>query len=315
MSKPPILQDRIAKAAKVMKITEDALWAKLNKLGICKEDDDALALIESETTREGDVRKVFCDDDTSTLTPGALATIPVIRFLAGWAVLRGRGETKESQDSSDVAKIVEAIKPLTQYSDKDLLQRYSPDCSSEILDELRKRSHDNPFIVFNDGFNDDGETIDVENTFRLLKIARRNERVPATYLVTRDGKDVMIRLYRLGEFPMMWLEECPVHPEVILVEGYCERCQCSWEGVSATDRIIVRVAVDLKAVDVSSLGKIFELVKTIKTEKNAQSLLQIPAVNLKYKELQEEGRLPILRRRISSTANGKKDPLYVHKSY
>lgn len=130
------LQDRISQAAKVMKITEDQLWEHLSDLGINQKDDDALALLEAETTREGDARKVFCENAVAPY-------VPVARFLAGWAILKGRnyqvGVDMASGPDKSVVTIIESLRPINSLKDKELIEKYGPDASTEIYDELNRR--------------------------------------------------------------------------------------------------------------------------------------------------------------------------------
>jgi hypothetical protein len=295
------LESRVNQAAKVMKVEPSVVWTKLVQLGIEKDDQDAIALLEADTTQEGDARRIFVESSVG-------GTIPIVRFKAGWQVLRGKAEAKlePKTEGNTVEAILNAIKSPNQMADKELLDRYNPDSSSDICEELERRSHDRPFIVFDETKGENA--IDVVATLNLLRVSRRQD-TPSTYKAS-NGK--IARVYRVGEFPMSFIEECPVHPDVILVEDYCERCMDSWAGISNEDRVIVRVAKDMNAIDVSTIAKVNELLNRLKKE-GAKFLLEIPAVQLHYDELQVENKLPILRRRFSSSPNRLSDPFYIKR--
>lgn len=295
------LESRVEQASKIMKIKPEETWAILDSMGI-SHDDEGLALLNADTTQEGDARAYFCEG-AGHLKSGQ-QIVPIVRFKAGWSLLKGKAESKSVEAQVAPAgfeAILQAMKTPAQMSDQELLSKYGPDASSETIDELKRRSHDRGFIVF------DGSNIDTDTSLKLLRIARRQE-TPATYKI--EGRSNLSRVYRLGEFPMTFVEECPIHADIILVENYCEKCMESWEGISYDDRVLVRVAKNMGAIDVSSIQKVHELVTRLKTE-GAKFLLSIPAVELQYSELQAEDKLPNLRRKFSSNRNGKSDPFFV----
>lgn len=301
------LQDRITKASEVMKITEEQLWQYLSKIGICKDDADALSLLEAETTREGDARNSFCD--TYNTSKGEVP-VPVVRFLAGWAILKGKAKGAESnKEVSSNAELIACLRPIAQYSDTELLEKYDIDASSEIIDELDRRSQSRPFIVY----DVNKENIDIENTLRMLKVARRKETKQKHVLP--NGKPVL--LYCAGQFPMLFVEESPIHPGVILTDGYCDECGQNWSGISLEDRIIVRVAVMAEAIETTK-ASINKLINQIRigdgdhVSPGTESLLDIPDVKFLYDELKENGQLPVLRKRASSSQDGShRDPCFV----
>jgi hypothetical protein len=314
-----LLEERIQKAAKVMATTANVVRARLcalgvvltNSIGTPEEEAEALTLLEADTTQEGDARSVFCEippANTGIDTAG-YSLVPVVRFKAGWAILKGKGSTKQviTEQKSELQTLVESMKRVDQLSDEDLLQKYGEEASSEVLDELRKRSKDKNFIIF----KSDSNEVNVTATKRLLSIARRSQEVPDTYMVD----DKICRTYKVGEFPMTFLEECPIHPEVILVEDYCEECKNTWAGISLADRVIVRVAWSINAIRTETLAEVNDLISRLKKE-GAGWLLAIPQVQLEYEDLQKDSKLPVLRRRMSRGETGKKDPFFVkHKTH
>lgn len=137
----------------------------------------------------------------------------------------------------------------------------------------------------------------------LLKMSRTRE-TPASYSV--NGK--IVRTNRVGEFPMLWIEECPVHGDVVLANGYCEKCQQDWSAVGNDARVATRVAIREGAIGYGTKAEINTLANLAKTTGKA-GILAIPGVELVYNEMADDQTLPVLRRRFSAH-NGKACPFY-----
>ena len=287
------IQSRVDQAATAMGITADQVWALLGQLGIEKESPDALALLEADTTQEGDARAVFVDK----------GPVKVARFKMGWKILKGQTSAATAEvaaGNGSLGSLIELLKPAGKMSTEELLAKYGPNCPSDILEELKKRTSGRPVVVF------DGLTIVMPVTLTLIEISRTRE-TPPTFKT--NGKDY--RTYRIGEFPQTFVEECPIHGEVILAGGYCEKCMQDWSKVDNDTRVAVRVAVDMRAVGAENLGQtswIFD-----KAAAGAANILKIAGVQLRYDELAEEQKLPILKRKLSSQRSGRADPFFVSR--
>jgi hypothetical protein len=290
------LEQRVQKAAKVMKITEDELWAGLGEMGIGKGDEDALELIEAETTTEADAQKAFCGQ-------GPDHHVPAVRIRAGWAILRDRQNDEKPTVHAEITAS-SFVRPITQYKDEELIGAYGEECSSDILDELNRRSSGRPFVVF-----DEGGKVDAEMSIRMLRIARRQPTSPQ-HVVMKDGKSVSLRLHPVGAFPTFWVEECPIHPDVILVDGYCEECDETFDGISEGNRKAIRIYADVVGSAVMDRQFVHDMLERVRKDGSGY-LLELPAAFRRFNELEEIERLPVLRRRPSS-AGGKKDPFYMH---
>lgn len=284
------LQKRAEHAGLVMKIKPAEVLSLLAEMGI-EEDEDGLYLLQSETTKEDDAKPVFVDR----------GGVPIAKFRLGWAVLKG--ENKETAAKSETAK-----RPVTQWSDEDVIKAYGPDAPINVIAEVKKRGDDKRFIVF---FPDGG--VDVETTVTLLRLARRQV-IPETYQV----KGNLVRVYRVGEFPTVKFEECPLHGETLLVDGYCDKCKMSWKDIEGDLRIRIRVA----KMAIPTLGddyeKRMELFEKLGKGNNHELLPQIlnsAPVNMLFAELKADGKLPILTRRTSSSMSGNGDPFFVHRTY
>jgi hypothetical protein len=276
-----------------MGITPDKVWELLGKLGIDKGSPDAEALLDADTTQEGDARTVFVENG---------GPVKVVRFKLGWAILKGKKSTTtgSGETGGTLGNLIEMLRPVGKMSNEELLAKYGQSCPSEILEELGKRSKGRPVFVF------EGEAILVPTTLTLLTIAQTRE-TPATFKV--GDKDY--RTYRVGEFPQAFVEECPIHGEVILAGGYCEKCMQDWSKVDNDTRVSVRVAVTMGAVAIDNLAQtswIFE-----KAAAGLSTILKIAGVQLRYNELAEEQKLPILKRKFSSQRSGRSDPFFVSR--
>ncbi len=287
-----ILTSRIEQSAKVMGISPDDLCLHLESLGI-ENSDDGLSLLEADTTQETDARALMVGP--TTITASGLPTVKIARFKAGWAILKGKGKdiaTPTEGTDGSIAALVQAIQPPAKFPDETLIKMYNPDASTEICEELKRRSKDRPFIVFNDQ-----EEVDIEGTLQLLRVARRQE-TPGTFPI----KSKLYRTYRVGEFPMLWVEECPMHKGTFLADGYCEECGFSWKEISMEDRIWARIATE-RGISLNAFSDAESLVKHVK---------RLPKVMLAHDELAASDDLPKLRHRMSR-GGGKSDPFYVRK--
>ncbi len=292
------ITSRVEQAAKVMGITPSDLWLYLAELGI-ENSDDGLSLLSADTTQEGDARAVIVEGKGFEIVGGGRPMpqlVKIARFKAGWAILKGKGKdvaTPTEGTDGSIAALVQAIQPPAKLTDEALIKLYNPDASTEVCEELKRRSHDRPFVIY-----DVDETVNVKSTLDLLRIARKQE-TPSTFPVGAK----LCRTYRIGEFPMLWIEECPVHKDKLLADGYCEDCGFSWKDIPMEDRILVRIAVEPLGITCDQAGNASDLVARLKNR---------PKVLLAHEELEAQEDLPVLRRRMSR-GGGKSDPFYVRK--
>lgn len=299
------LKVRVQQAAKVMKITEEMVWQCLLKLGIEEQDEDGIALLEAETTKESDAKEEF------------KAYVKPIRFTAGWRILKGIPANKFAVQTNKngvlqvggVDELIKSFRPIHTYKDRELLEHYGPEASSEIIDELLRRSNGRPFIIY------DGETIDKDHSVEMLRTARRHE-TKQYHVLLRNGQPEQVRLYRADEFPKMWLEECPIHHGTILTDGYCDKCRNTWKGIHDSKRVVVRVACDTgtKYGDISSIHRLLKSLRDCGSIEE-HPIMDVPEISMRLKELQEEDNMPKLKKRLSASSAGKQDPLYQHRTF
>jgi len=268
------------------------LFDRLAMLGVYKDDESHAILVHDVT--EGDARAVMCENGEPN--------IPVGRFKAVWRTLSHRGVTavlKEAPQPTGTDVVVEAIRaqrPIAQWSDKELLEAYSPNCQSQVEDELRKRSRGVRCIVFN---NDESCEVDVSRSLYFLRESRRRD-VP----IHDKMGDVLRKVYTVGDFPSQSYVECPVHGDTLLFDGYCDCCAADWKGIPYEVLQFVRVIVD-EGEGPTTRRETNQLIRTCRlTDAITELAKDYPTVKLAYDELKQEDRLPSLRRRTSSVLNG-----------
>ena len=260
--------------------SEEYIWSRLENLGIYKTEDSHEILVSYDCT-EGDARRVFCENGKPN--------IPVTRFKRVWRILKGSTpETKEesTETPNEMSSLIDAMKPIGQWKDDRLLSEYGPECSSEVEEELRRRSKNRRFVVFsNEGIHE----IHQELSLKFLRSARRLEN--AETFIHSDGK--MYRLYEAGQFPSLVYDTCPIHSNQVLMDGYCDQCSVSWADVPENARIFVRVMIEEGEDPTSS----FEIRQLIADAKNGFDSLMTtyPKVGIAYNERNTEERLPSLK--------------------
>lgn len=277
---------------------ETFIWHRLGELGIY-DDDVSYEILMSDSSKEGDFRKVFCENKESE------KNLPLPRFRKVWEILReGAARTEEIKphfsDDGGVFNLAKSLRSIGQYSDKELLERYGPDKSdSETEKELRERSHNRNFIIFKSP-----EEIDYEMTIKMLREARRRE-LPKTF---NDGSKTYI-LYKVGEFPQTTYDVCPVTGDVLL-DDYSEKIGVKWD-IPLEGRqfawIMKDQGIEMTAMVIRDLQKIFK-------DEGIEGLKNLyPNISVIFEDLQSEGKLPSLKSKLSSRE--KLDPFSSSKRY
>jgi hypothetical protein len=291
------LKSRISSAAEVLdlffqkaKIDVDSIsYLKqiLELMGI-DETKTGIETLEAESTTFEDFQKII------------LVKIPLPRLKLAWSILKGVEETKTNvtnviNQSADLSTLIQTIRPIGTWGDLELLEKYGRECSPEIEEELKKRSKSRNCIVF----FEDG-TVDSEKSLYVLRKARHQE-TPTTFMF----KDEMKQVFKVGEFPLDVLFECPIHRNVLLVDGYCEECGITWNTENMDRLALLRLVKEGTSSD-PIVYRTFNFDKLCK---------EFPKIYIQFKELKSEDKLPSLKRRISKAKDG--DPFRVssHKTF
>jgi len=268
------------------------IWDRLSQLGIYQ-DDVSHELLVSDSTKEGTARKYFCEDGDPK--------IPEARFAAIWAILKGKEGREETPKTAmdKVAEAIQAQRPIGQWSDKELLEAYNPVCDTSIVDALDKRAKGAAFIIFQ---NEQEGIVDVGASLSMLKYARRGK-PPVHYKVG----DCLKRLYKAGHFPSLVLFRCPFHPDVILIDGYCDECGHVWD-ISNYEVLQFARLVE-QAGEVPNGAYLRQFINDAR-QYGIQGLKEdYPKVALRFEELKSEDNLPSLKLRTSVDESGSSDPM------
>jgi hypothetical protein len=279
------LKEKVAEAASYIVNTDDTttfnseqfVWKCLNDLGIY---DDEMSLEILTECREGDARAVFCEKHNQ----------PVPRFRKVWNILK-EGESEEATSSNNLAgleAVVQSVKPIGQFSNKDLLIRYSENMEDSVAEEeLKKRSKGGNCIVF-----EGKEKINVTLSNQLLQKAARGLKVPKIYKA--DGK--VLRVFPVGVFPQETYDVCPVTGE-ILFEGYSEGLGVSWEIPLEVRQFVWLMDDQGIKIDAFTADNIQETFKKDGFDALKAKFVKITEL---YEELAELGDLPSLKAKLDS---------------
>lgn len=261
------------------------IWDCLEQLGITN-DDIGHELLMSNDCKEGDFRQVFCDK----------MRLPVPRFRRIWRILKDGTVEESHKESEGLTKdVLNRITPIGQWSDEQLLEKYSPVCDRAVETELKARSELRPCIIFKFKSKDE---IDVELSLKLLREARRRE-VPNVY--KSEGKTY--KVYRVGEFPEDTYTRCPVTGS-LLFENYSEKIGVKWEmpyDALQFVALLVNNGVDVTAMVARELQKEYK-------DRGLDGLKDLfPKIGVQYEELKEINELPNLKATLNSR-DAKMDP-------
>lgn len=276
------LKQRIKQAAEVLGVESSIIVNCLNRVGI-KETEMGLKILESESTQSSDAYPEFYDINKMAF--------PMPTFKVAWEFLKGNNPfSKET---------VKEVLPerLENWSDTQLLEHYNNHCNPDIEDRLKKLSNNRPFIVFSSG-----ETIDVETSLKLLRLARRQS-TPSTFDVGGELKSV----YSVGEFPLEYVFESPFNPGSILTDGYCEKTGITFKTDDLEVLSFLRLIHEMEHLSSLELRGIVSVDVLTSEGKLGQLKGLFPKVTKRFNELKEENKLPSLKMKLSKRP-GSADP-------
>lgn len=297
------LNSRVKEAAVILKSylrldienCEAVITNVLNGIGI-DDTEIGLKILNSAATTHADFNQSF----------KALGhNLPEARVITAMMMLKGQNPFEEKEASmphSDLSIIdaIKTMKPIGQWSDTELLEKYGKHGPMQVEEELSKRSKGRPCIIFNKD-----ETINIQQSLPLLRQARHLN-TPESYIIG----DEMYQVYCIGEYPMNVLYECPIHHDVLLVNEYCEECGLKWSDFEKQkDKYVFLrlIAQYNKSIDPIAL-------RTYLLQSFSELAKLFPKILLKFNALKEEEKLPTLKRRVSKSQQG--DPFrIIHKEY
>jgi len=293
---------RISAFANSTKIPEPVVREVLSELGVDGQDADCLTMLDNEDVLQ---TGVLINEFVEKRKVAKIA-----RLRLGLSHLRGSthlNEVVESANNNDgMNEVANAIKDMvasnrlkSEWTDKELLAHYDEN-ETEIAKILSQRSHGRPCIVF----QGDG-TINTEISLELLKIAKRQS-TSDQYQV--NGKAV--RVYRPGEFLVKPLDESPLIPGSVLVNGYCSQSDTSWAEIERKRRVIIRLHVNKVETAKLSTREMRQICNDAASMNNEQFEQEYSKAAMFYAEMEEQGNLPslkILPSEIRNVYQSKKD--------
>jgi len=281
-----VLSQRIVEAAKILNPqspseAETLLTDALNACDCSPEDPTSDWLIDYV--------------EPTKIIPALIDAKATARHRLAWDILIGKQKSAKPQsEESEIIQLLKDQRPVGQWKDQELLEAYHQDCDPEVERTLKKKASGAPVIIFE---NEDEGIVDIESSLKCLRMSRRRERMPDTMRFYGRLK----RIYRVGEFPAMVLYQCPLHSDVILYDGYCDRDDVDWSNVDYEAMQFARLVKNANehptrhSEVVRFVGIAEEGVEALKNE--------FPKIGLKFDEFRREDSLPNLKQRHSGACD------------
>ena len=234
-----------------------------------EQNDVGFELLTSEHCKFGYAREEFVDK----------AKLPIVIFSKVWAVLKEEPVITATQE---VSSPLLGLLPIGQHSDKQLLEKYDMNCSTDVEDELKRRSKGRRFIVL-----EDDSVVNINQSLRFLKLAKKQD-MPESW----GDESERFTLYKIGEWPNVTYDICPVTGEV-LVANYCSQLGINWNGVDDECRQFIKMMTDdgIK-LDIMSVVPVMDMAKTGGIESLKGRFANIAT---KFDQAKNLGKLPILK--------------------
>jgi hypothetical protein len=289
---PGFWTDKKHPKANVEKDTQKFVWDALAKVGIYQ-DAESHELLMSADCDKRVVLQVFFE-----------AKVPLIRANRIVGILKPEPIVAEKKM---VVTIDPADKPVGQWTDQMLVNELNPghDHTDEAAAVVDSRAFGRAFVVYDD---EEAGTVNIPMTMKLLGAAKRGK-TPVHYSVG----DCLKKLYRAIERPNVVFFQCPLHPDTLLMEDYCDTCGQTWDGKMTAEALqFVRLVQEAgeapeRAPDVRCL--------IVLAKAGVEALMaEYPKVAVTFKERKAEGTLPNLRQR-SSAGRAVSDPMAPGKRY
>jgi len=251
MSSNPSFSDRVSKSAELLSVDPKDLAETLKKSGI-EETPVGLALLNATTTTLEDIGSIIQEG-----YPAAKK----LQIKAVSAILKGDDPLSQppvprqvealKTEAQTLAEVLKANRPIEQWGDKELLERYAVDREYEVEQELHKRAKFQPFLLIAPGTHEPGkEVIDISASLDLLKSARK--RTNPT-MIPNGG--TVVPVYRITELNLQdrIIDLCPMCGAP-LSRGYCESCQVNFSGVGEDERAYVALIAKSDKFELNSFS-------------------------------------------------------------
>jgi len=294
------LTARVVKVSAVLSVPEDQIFKALDDEGISN-DASGLTVLDSSTTTV---------DDLVGILSQCASNVKPLKMKAAAALLKeqdSREAVAPAPKAEPFTEALKSIRPIQQWNDRELLEKFAQDRDPEIEQELHKRSSGRNFVVLLTGKNEPGkEAVDIENSLELLKVARK--RVTPSFLPMGEN-GVVSPIYPILSLNLndRMVEICPLCGET-LFKGYCQKCNANFAGIADDERAYVK----LVAQSDNYVGGISDRKAIMASASKGLEDLRLtwPSISPTFDELKITGNLPKLRL-ISSRPNSVKDPFFM----
>ena len=294
------LTARVVKVSAVLSVPEDQIFKALDDEGISN-DASGLTVLDSSTTTV---------DDLVWILSQCASNVKPLKMKAAAALLKeqdSREAVAPAPKAEPFTEALKSIRPIQQWNDRELLEKFAQDRDPEIEQELHKRSSGRNFVVLLTGKNEPGkEAVDIENSLELLKVARK--RVTPSFLPMGEN-GVVSPIYPILSLNLndRMVEICPLCGET-LFKGYCQKCNANFAGIADDERAYVK----LVAQSDNYVGGISDRKAIMASASKGLEDLRLtwPSISPTFDELKITGNLPKLRL-ISSRPNSVKDPFFM----
>lgn len=285
--------DRVAKVATLLSVPAETLTKSLDDAGI-KNDPTGLALLDAETTTA---------EDLVDLLQGCVPAAKKLQLKACAGMLKGYDPLSKDtrvQYTSDsparspgesIVEVVKALRPIQQWTDEELLAKFSECRDYESEQELSRRAKNQNFIVLVPGKYEPGkEVIDIKTSLELLKNTRKRTN-PSTLPV----EGTVLQVYKVTELNLeeRIVEICPICGKTMW-KGWCENCQINIFGVGDDERAFMKLVADSDNFNADSHSDRKALVAS--ATKGMDDLKGTwPSLVKEFDELKATGNLPKLK--------------------
>lgn len=236
MSSNPSISSRVEKSGELLSVQPKDLLEILKKAGI-EENPSGLALLNASTTTSEDLVSILQDN---------IPQAKKFQLKAAAAILKGDDPLTQSPEprpmkevQTNIVDIIKATRPIEQWSDRELIDRYIKEREVEIEQELNKRAKSQPFIVLIPGKYEPGkEELEIDVSLDLLKTARKGKTNP-TMIPCGDSISPVYRITELNLQDRI-VDLCPICGGS-LWKGYCEKCAINFGGIGEDERAYVNL--------------------------------------------------------------------------
>jgi hypothetical protein len=239
-------------------------------------------------TTEERLRKLSYEDLLSLFPNNSAGIKPILLAKDIAAIFRD----KETSNKIEDRKVYISPKKADRMTLRELLENLDvDDLDSAIAKRLQSVSAGKPFIVYQKGT----KNINIDESLKLLQELKNYE--PRT-VVTLNGE--VYKVHALSDVPNSYVDENPFYPgRPLRPDGTCDQLNRSWEGVDLEVRQFIRVACDMKEIDVSGKSgrdKMHDLLdEALKDNSSSWFRQRYPKVAIKFDSLKEVGNLPSLK--------------------